>query len=563
MLPRSRMMLVLAPASLLTLVGTVLSALVLRRSAGPAELLLVLCLLVGYARTALSACGAFLGVLPTPPSHAPDPPDPAQNRTALLMPIYNEDPRLIAAAVATMAASLTQADGVTIFVLSDTQDASVAAREATLFPPVDVTASGVVVRYRRRAINTGRKAGNLAEFCAGWGRDFDQAIVLDADSLMTGHAIRALQHALHACPGAGLVQSVSYPIGAGTLFGRIQQFAARLATPLNVAGQHRWQGPRGTYWGHNAILRLEPFRRHATLPVLPGRPPMGGEVLCHDTIEAALLLRAGWAVELAPEITGSYETTPSNLLDHLARERRWCQGNLQHLRLLATRGFLPESRLHVLTGILHYLASPAGLGLTALLLLARGDAPALPAVLVAALGWLTLLLLFSPKWLSLVRALASRDAAARFGGRPRLLAGAIVEQLSSVLTAPILTVSVTGFVLATAFGRVVAWDPPARGDRAVGWREAWTRLRWHTALGIGLGVLAAGFRPDAWPWFALFLLPLAASVPIAVCSGSVGLGGLARRAGLFATEDELTPSAALTASQARTVPDAASVQAAE
>ena len=551
----SRVHLLIVPALLLTVLATAGTVAVLRTSSGWLAMLLPLLLAVGYARMTLTALGPLLGMLPRRPEAAGTPAARrGRHRTAILLPIYNEAPEPIARAVQVMAEALQPDDDVAIFVLSDTQDPALAAAERRLFPAVAVSRSGIEIRYRRRARNTGRKAGNIGEFCRGAGRDYAFAIVLDADSLMTGHAIRRLIDALAEDAGAGLIQSVSYLVGGRTLFARMQQFAARLNTPLSVAGQHLWQGRRGTYWGHNAILRLAPFTRHAELPVLPGRAPMGGQILCHDTIEAALLLRAGWAVRLAPEIPGSYETTPSNLVDHLARERRWCQGNLQHLRLIGGARLRPESRLHIGIGILYYLSSPVSLLLSlALLLDASGSASRAPppAGLVQLLVWLTLLLLFGPRLASLIRALLRPQDARGFGGRARLLASALLEQVAATLLSPIIMVSVTGFVLSTFCGRVVAWDAPARGDRPVAWREAWRRMRWHTAIGGGAALAFWLTRPSALPWASPLLVGLVLSMPLTMLSGSVRLGTLARRLGLFLTEDELSPTAELAALQRR------------
>ncbi len=548
MLPaRSRMFLLVIPALLMTLLATVVSTAVVEPPSFLAATVVASLLAVGFGRMALTASGFLLGLGAARDDVAPHA-GAGTARTALLVPIHNEAPAQIAAAVDVMAGALRQADGIAIFILSDTQDERLIAAEAEQFKPHGTTRSGIAVHYRRRTSNTGRKAGNIGEFCRHAGRAYDFAIVLDADSLMTGDAIRRLVASMRAAPRMALIQSVTYPAGGRTLFGRMQQFAARLNTPLAVAGQHAWQGPRGTFWGHNAILRLAPFTAHAVLPVLPGRPPMGGEVLCHDTIEAALLLRAGWEVGMAPAIAGSYETTPSNLVDHLARERRWCQGNLQHLRLIGADRFVPESRLHILIGILHYLSAPAALALGVLLLSGAGTGPhRLPAPLVAASAWLTLLLLFGPRLASLARALGVPGAAAGFGGRARLVASALAEQVATTLTAPIFMVSVSGFVLATFTGRVVRWDSPVRGDRKLTWREAWRHFRWHTAIGIGAVLAAWSWHAASLPYLAPFVAGLVLSVPLAVGSGSVRLGALARRLGLFLTEDERTPPAELAA----------------
>ncbi len=550
----SRFLLLVVPVLVMTGLGTAATAAVLRVPSPWLIVPLAVLLLVSFKQLTLTAFVSLLGIVPRRPAPAAcDAMLPREfARTALLVPIYNETPEPIAAAVAVMAEALRPADDVTIFVLSDTQDPDVIAAEARLFAEFARSRSGTAIHYRRRARNIGRKAGNIAEFCNNAGLDYDFAIMLDADSLMTGDAIRGLIAALRDDLGAGLIQTVPYPIGGRTLFARIQQFAARLSTPMAVAGQHLWQGRRGNYWGHNAIIRLSPFTRHAELPRLPGRAPMGGEILCHDTIEAALLLRAGWEVRLAPDIVGSYETLPTNLVDHLARERRWCQGNLQHLRLIGAPRLRPESRIHIGIGILHYLSMPLGLALSAMLLADDWfPAPAndftAPANLQALLLWFTVCLLFGPRVVSLGRALLLPGMARGFGGRVRLLASALLEQVATMLLAPVMAVSVTGFVLSTFAGRVVSWDAAARGDRGVGWREAWQRLRWHTAIGLGLLLLIGGSRPDVLPWLAPFLLGLIFSVPATMCSGSVWLGELARRCGLFLTEDELMPTAELAA----------------
>lgn len=541
------------PTLLLSIVGICSAFLASSTASSWLAPLYLMLLLVSYGRLALTTVSSLLGLHPrfaarsAPLVRRESEQDSLRIRTAILLPVFNEPPEPIAAALRVMAESLDQTDNVAFFVLSDTQDEARALHEARFFVSSTTSRSGVPIAYRRRTPNTGRKAGNIAEFCREHGSDYDFALVLDADSLMTAEAIRSLIDALRQDPDAALIQSVSYPIGATTLFGRLQQFAARLNTPLSVAGQNLWQHRHGTYWGHNAILRLRPFIEHATLPILPGRPPLGGEILCHDTIEAALLLRAGWDVRLAPDIAGSFETTPSNLVDHLARERRWCQGNLQHLFLMLAPGFRPASRMHIGMGILYYLAPPIGLLTTLLLLLgavlAEGTKASVPSRLAVDLClWLTLFMLFAPRLASVVRALLLPGLARHgFGGRMRLILGVLADQIASMLLAPIFAVSVTGFVIDTFRGKVVTWNTAARGDRQVGWVEAWKRFRVHTLIGLSVMAALWAIRPSLLPWSMPFLSGLILSVPLACWSGSVRLGTLARRVGLFLTCDELAP----------------------
>ena len=205
-----------------------------------------------------------------------------------------------------------------------------------------------------------RKAGNIADFCArSWSAEYDYMVVLDADSLMGAGTIATLIGLMDANPSAGLIQTVPYAVGRETLFARIQQFAARLYTPLLVQGLAFWQGQDGNYWGHNAIIRIAPFVEHCDLPVLPGREPFGGEILCHDVVEAALMRRGGWQVWLMPLLGESYEALPANMVDFAQRERRWCQGNLQHLGVIGMRNLRAVGRYHLGLGVLTYLSGPA------------------------------------------------------------------------------------------------------------------------------------------------------------------------------------------------------------
>ncbi len=77
---------------------------------------------------------------------------------------------------------------------------------------------------------------------------------------------------------------------------------AALYGPMFAAGLHYWQLGDGQYWGHNAIIRVAPFMEHCGLPRLPGKPPLGGEILSHDFVEAALMGRAGWTLWLAYDL---------------------------------------------------------------------------------------------------------------------------------------------------------------------------------------------------------------------------------------------------------------------
>ncbi|GJD51774.1 Glucans biosynthesis glucosyltransferase H [Methylobacterium crusticola] len=480
-----------------------------------------------------------------------------RSRTAVLVAIHAEDAAAVFCAVRVMARSLARGGGdgsdVDIVVLSDTRDPLIAAAEERELAGALAWRAGAGpglpgLRYRRRADNVGRKAGNIAEFCATYGPAYDFMIVLDADSLMSGATMRRLVRLMEENPRVGLIQTVSYAAGRDTLFARIQQFAVRLYAPLAIRCLETWQGPDGSYWGHNAIVRIAAFAQSAELPVLAGRPPLGGEILCHDTVEGALLRRAGWELRLLPEEGGTWEEMPTNLTDLLGRERRWCQGNLQHLGVLGTPGLTAGSRWHLAAGILSYLVAPLWVAFLALGtwqaiatgrlgLLAYGLTEPGPAA--GLLAGLTVAVLAAPKLLSLGQALRDPERRAAFGGPGRLLASAALEQGLWVLLWPVMTLFNAGAVVSTFAGRVVRWDVQARDDRQVPWSEA-SRLQ-VGALAAG-ALLAAALACAGDALLALWMAPVATglllSPALSVLTSRTDLGARARRRGLFLTVDD-------------------------
>ena len=480
-----------------------------------------------------------------------------RSRTAAVVAIHAEDAVAVFSALRVMARSLAREGGpnddIALFVLSDTRDGAIAAVEEHEFARFeawrDTAGPGIPpIRYRRRTENTGRKAGNIAEFCKTYGAEYDFMIVLDADSLMTGAAMRRLVRLMEESPRTGLIQTVSYAAGRDTLFARIQQFAVRLYAPLALRCLETWQGPDGSYWGHNAILRIAAFANNAQLPVLPGKAPLGGEILCHDIVEGALLRRAGWEVRLLPEMGGTWEEMPTNLVDLLGRERRWCQGNLQHLRVLPWPNLRAASRWHLLVGILSYGMLPlwiAYLAAGAWLAARTGDLGLLGYGLTGGgaaahgLAALTVAVLALPKLLSLGHVLASPRRRAAFGGTASLLKSAALEQVVWVFLWPVMTLFTAGAVISTFFGRVVRWDAQARDDRHVSWAEAFRLQADAVVVGglLALGLLLAKNLVLAL-WMAPLALALLTSPAQSVWTSRADLGRRARAAGLFLTEDD-------------------------
>ena len=492
---------------------------------------------------------------------SPLPDLPQEVRTAVLIPVYNEDPRSVGAGIAAMWRSLS-ATGLEgrfdLFILSDTTDPDVWVREEAMWNELRAR-PGMEghLFYRRRPSNPKRKSGNIANFCRRWGRNYRYMIVLDADSVMAGETWVRMVDAMERNPRIGILQTPPKGVNRETLIARVQQFANSLYGPLFAAGQNFWQLGDAQYWGHNAIIRVEPFMRWCELPRLPGRGPLSGDILSHDFVESALIRRAGYEVWLAYGVGGSYEETPPTLIDELKRDRRWCQGNLQHLRLIFTYGFFPTHRALFLNGILSY-----GSALLWLIFLAASSVQALLDVLVEpvyfpqhnmlfpkwhvwypewALSLLscTALLLFLPKILCLLHTLLTARNARSYGGAGRVLLGVAGETVLSMLLAPVRMICHSRFVLMTLLGWGTVWGGQSRDDRGTSWGEAVRAHWWATAIGLLWGWLLYKVTPSFFLWLLPVILPLILSVPLSVFTSRASLGRAAGRAGLFAIPEEL------------------------
>jgi membrane glycosyltransferase len=485
--------------------------------------------------------------------------DGRRSRIAVVMPIYNEDVSRCMAGIQAIRDSVHQqrSDGrFEYFLLSDSTDADCWRAEERAWKRLPPPRGDVApIYYRHRPRNIGRKSGNIAEFCRNWGARYDYMVVLDADSLMTGETLVQLARLMDANPRAGLIQAPPRLVGRQTLFARAQQFASSVYGPIAAAGLAALNGPDGNYWGHNAILRVQAFMDHCGLPELPGRAPLGGEILSHDFVEAALLRRAGWEVWMAPQLEGSYEEVPPTVLDFLKRDRRWCQGNLQHIRLIFARGFRMSSRLHFASGAMAYLASPLWL---ALLVVAVADAtlqtgtesvtyvgryPILTWVVPHAAAYLALLMfsmgmLFGQKLIGLIDVLRDRNAVASHGGVAGLTLSVLLDMAYSTLLAPVFMLTHTWFVLQVLLGGTTGWGGQQRTDRRLAIASAAGSFAPHTVI-AGLSVMVI-YRcvPDSLWWFMPLLLGLALAIPLATLTSSTRLGRFAQHHGLFLIPSE-------------------------
>ncbi|HQS46701.1 MAG TPA: glucans biosynthesis glucosyltransferase MdoH [Xanthobacteraceae bacterium] len=514
--------------------------------------------------SALSGIFSLLHAGAGPLGIDPDAPLPQVSaRTALLMPCYNESPaRVMAGLQATYESLLAtgQGDRFDVFILSDTTDPDVwVAEEAGYLALRARTGGEGHLFYRRRAKNIDRKAGNIGEWVTRFGGAYESMIVLDADSVMTGDAIVRLAAAMEQNPGVGLIQTLPIIVGGRTLFARLQQFAGRLYGPLLAHGLSWWHGSESNYWGHNAIIRTRAFAQCAGLPHLKGRKPFGGHILSHDFVEAALIRRGGYAVHMVPGLEGSYEEGPPSLTDLAVRDRRWCQGNLQHAAVLPGRGLAFVSRLHLLTGIGSYITAPLWLAmLTAGLLVSLQGRfvppdyfpsqfslfPSWPAQDPVRAAWVfvgTMSVLLAPKLIAYVLMLLDGRRRRGFGGGILTFLGVLLETLLSGLMAPIMMIIQSAAVASILMGRDSGWQPQRRDDGSVPLGALLQRYGFHTLLGIALGVVAYLIAAPLFWWMSPVILGLVLAVPLVALTALRGAGTGLRRLGLLMVPEERTP----------------------
>jgi membrane glycosyltransferase len=484
------------------------------------------------------------------------PATPLGARTAILSCIRNEDAATVARNLDLMIAGLVasrETDRFEVWILSDSDRPECIAAEESVADRLARRWSGrLMVGYRRRQDNRGYKAGNIRDFLLANGEGFELALVLDADSLMDPETILGMARIMEANPRLGILQSLVVGLPSASAFTRPFQFGMRLGMRSYTLGSAWWQGDCGPYWGHNAMLRVGPFRAHCELPLLPGRPPLGGWVLSHDQVEAALMRRAGFEVRVLPVESGSWEENPPDLLEFIRRDLRWCQGNLQYLGLLGMPGLRPVSRFQLALAILMFLGSPAWV-LLMVLGVARLGLAEQPSALVdpgpgLALFALVMTMTFAPKLAALgdLMLSASEHGGERrgFGGTLRILAGALSEAVFSMLLAPIMAIAHTVFMAGLPFGRTLGWAPQRRGLHAVTLREALGRLWPQTLVGIiGCLWLAAVGGTAAWP--SPFFLGALVAVPLATVGASPGLGLFLTRIGLWRIPEETDPGSML------------------
>ncbi|HEX8375584.1 MAG TPA: glucans biosynthesis glucosyltransferase MdoH [Geminicoccaceae bacterium] len=542
---------------------------------GPVDLALLLLLTGTLPWIAIGFCNALIGLAilvfardpagyVTPALARTDLQAPLASRTAVVVPVFDEEPGTVFRHLAATLASLEarpEAAAFEVFVLSDTRDPLIAAEEERRFALLrQGSAVPGRLHYRRRARNTGQKPGNLWDFLETHGHRFELMLVLDADSLMSGLAVVRLAKVMDQNPELGILQQLTVGLPATSPFARLFQVGMRHGMRTYTLGSAWWQGDCGPFWGHNGIVRIAPFRAHCRLPELPGSPPFGGRILSHDQVEAVLMRRAGREVRVLPLEDGSYEAHPPTVVEFVNRDRRWAQGNLQYLNLIPRLGDTHRTgRLQLVLAVLMYLNPPLSLAFVVLAfgrevarglgLAGEGPPPWLPPGALGAVSpaepWLLLALLlglnFAPWVIGTLEVACRERRAAAYGGRLRVLATLPAEILFALLLSVLAPFAQAVFAVAMVGGRAVAWGPQHRAARALGWREALGSFWPQAAFGAALLAVCAALAPAALPWALMLGGGLLLSTPFAVATASPALGSWMARHRLAATPEELAP----------------------
>ena len=543
----------------------------------PMQFLFLILSTIAFGWIATGSLSAALGFLPLFAGERADtiaPPPVStllKTRTAILLPVYQEDPARIAGTIEAIAGELTalhRQEQFDFFVLSDTRGDPNGVREVDVYQALEVKLRVThAVYYRRRTENTARKAGNIADWVSRFGAAYEHFIILDGDSVMSGETLVGLALAMQRDAKAGLIQTVPRLVGGDTLLQRLQQFACNIYGPSVAAGLASWHRDQGNYWGHNAMIRTAAFASAAGLPELSGRKPFGGHIMSHDFVEAVLLQRAGWGVHMVPALHGSFEGMPPNIVDVVVRDRRWAQGNLQHLAIVLQAGLTPMGRVHLGMGATSYLISAVwAMSLVVGLVLALQGSQMIPSYFQDAktlfpiwpiidpgaalrLFLATLAVVLLPKGLGLIlewkRARSARDGI----GALRSTLGVMVETVFSMLIAPILMLTQTVGSLQIFLGRDSGWSAQKRDDGALSIEDAMWFARWHTAIGALVAAIAWSVSPGLLAWMAPVVLGLLFAGPVSWLTS--------RRAGRFtswalSTFEDIRPAPVLVAANART-----------
>ena len=474
--------------------------------------------------------------------------------TAILMCVRNESPHRVVRNLDTMMADIEragQAGRFHVYILSDTSRPDIATAENEAFDDLSARwVSRLCVTYRRRAANTGFKAGNIRDFLHRWGDQHELMVTLDADSFMTATGILRMADIMQSQPQLGILQSLVIGMPTTSAFARLFQFGMRVGLRSWTIGSAWWQADCGPYWGHNAIIRIAPFKEHCKILPLAGQGILSGHVLSHDQVEAALMRRAGYDVRVLPEEDLGWEENPPTLIEFIRRDQRWLQGTLQYVFFIGLPGLQPVSRIQLVFAMLMFLGSPAWVGLLTLGTVMVATLPPTSTFIDADYGvpllFTVLSMWFAPKVATVIDVLSRPALRFGFVGTLRFVASVAAETIFSLMLSPITWVCHTTPFLGLMFGRVIGWSGQMRDDHTILWSTALRKLWPQTMLGGAVLLAFALSLPAALPFvFVLVAGGLVLSVPLCVLTSWPSVGRVLRRIGIGRLPEETVPPDAL------------------
>ncbi|MEP3266265.1 MAG: glucans biosynthesis glucosyltransferase MdoH [Hyphomicrobiales bacterium] len=519
----------------------------------PFEWLLLMCFAITLPWTAIGFWNAVIGfglmrftknpaASVFPDSQKIKDNDPITKSTAVAMCIRNEDVgqvnRNLTAMIARLVAS-GSANNFHVYILSDSSEDDVIAEEQVVFEKLRRDwAEKIGVTYRLRTDNKGFKAGNIRDFCDTWGVNHDFMLTLDADSVMSASSILRLVRVMQANDKLGILQSLVVGLPSDSAFTRVFQFGMRMGMKSYTLGSAWWQGDCGPYWGHNALIRLEPFMEHCHLPILPGKGPLSGYILSHDQVEAVYMRRAGYECRVLAEEGGSYEENPPHILEFIRRDLRWCHGNMQYLKLLSEPDLKPTSRVQLVLAILMFTSAPAWMTFVSVATWSIIFSDMTFSGFQMGPGYILFLIvmtmIFAPKLVSIADVLMRSKLRKAYGGGLAVITSAAVEILFSMLLAPIMAVAETIFLAGLPFGKARGWASqdrqvtslPVRVVASHLWPQMLFGLLGVTALFVSGSVTLNGFLVSLPVFIGPFL-----AIPLGFTSAHVSFGNLFTRLG--------------------------------
>ncbi|KAI8941200.1 hypothetical protein NX059_002438 [Plenodomus lindquistii] len=464
--------------------------------------------------------------------------------TALTIYMRNEDPGPIFNRLLAIHDSLSQTGRLENFrfvLLSDTTDADVIHLEEEGFKEIrDSLSIGTyeTAFYRRRSKNVGFKAGNAFDYVEHHSKGDEFFVPLDSDSTMSGDLLVRLVSSMEKNPRIGIIQTQFCSTPSDSVFNRMMNFFTR---HIHNIGLSWWYRDRAIYWGHNATIRTQAFLHHCKLPFLTERPPLGGWVLSHDVIESKFMGRAGYEVWLLPVETGSYETNPPTLIDHIRRDVRWCRGTLQYIALIKQPGLDFFDRVQICQVICSYLGPVVWTVVTFAIIFRlqisqsnTDDIDFLNVYLQRLIVGLSAL----PRAASI--AYIARKCVRSFDDGFRWAISCLLHFLYVALVAPVTSIAITAQVFGSFIYSSFNWEGQNRDCLGLGWRDSFRALWLQTLIGVGLtGAMLTqnGFGVARGFVLALSLL---LSVPAAVLTASPHMSRIILRMRLFRIPEEVT-----------------------